>query len=108
MTTTCPCCHQPVESEDLIVSLDDNRVARGEVIVALSPMETVIAHTLFRRYPGTVTRENMFDACHGANPPDNDNSIKVHVSHLRKSLRLVGVGVQAVYGVGYRLNFDAA
>ncbi len=60
--------------------------------------------------PGQVLAKSMLLDRISADTPDcTDNSLKTHVSNLRKKLREISGKdyIEAVWGIGFRLNLDS-
>lgn len=70
--------------------------------VALTPSEFRLL-SVFLRHPGrTFTRQQLLDHIVGEDFMGYDRNVDVHVSKLRKKLRLNPDPIRSVYGVGYR------
>ncbi len=73
----------------------------------LSPSEAIIMAVLCQAGSRGVSRETLVDRLWGddpdGGPAGTDKIISIHVSHLRAK----GVGVETLWGIGYRLRRGA-
>jgi len=93
---------------DLLIDLERRRVQRGARRVSLTPTEFEILRHLASR-PGRVyTRSELLELLRDYEALDQDEkTINVHVSHLRKKLEAChGTIIRTVRGVGYSCSLD--
>jgi DNA-binding response OmpR family regulator len=96
----------PVTVGDLVLDPARHEVRCGESRLPLTPKEYGLLQ-LFLRHPGRVfPRSVLLEQVWGYDYTGDERTVDVHVSWLRRKLREVGSGVriEAVRGVGYRLE----
>jgi DNA-binding response OmpR family regulator len=101
----CPCCRQPLPDRPAIsVSLDSNHaVARGH-FVELEPDMACVLDALAKSWPNSVAYERLIFAIWGcASPQYALNTLRVHITRIRKVIAPLGYNVVVVWGEGYRL-----
>jgi DNA-binding response OmpR family regulator len=104
----CPCCGQSVQDgERLIVSLDANACSRMGTVVRLSRYQAVILHMLAESHPKPVLHDRLIMGVYGAagGPPGDSNSFAVQITKLRRTVEHIGVRIENVHALGYRLRF---
>lgn len=89
----------------LMLDVNQNQAFSGNRRLALTRRELAILEVLMRRAPGTVSRALIE---HHVWPEEGSevvpNTLDVHVARLRSKLRGTGVEIQAVKGIGFRLQ----
>jgi len=106
--TLCPCCGQRVDTDSLLVSLETNTVSRRGHTATLSPTHIEILHKLQQTYPLPATHESLDNALYGKTTLNSRSEqpklvVRVHISQMRRALRAMGIEIEPVYGVGYRM-----
>ncbi len=94
---------------DLALDTASHAVQVGGKPVSLTRTEYAILKLLMQN-PGQVLAKSMLLDRISADTPDcTDNSLKTHVSNLRKKLREISGKdyIEAVWGIGFRLNLDS-
>src|SRR5919204_3800243 len=95
----------------LEVDLERHEVRHGESKIPLRPKEFDLL-ALLARHPGRVfQRSELLDRVWGYDFPGYTRTVDVHVQQLREKLSSGGVAdpvIQTVWGVGYRLELEAA
>jgi DNA-binding response OmpR family regulator len=95
----------------LEVDLERHEIRYGQAKVQLRPKEFDLL-ALLARHPGRVfQRSELLDLVWGYDFPGYTRTVDVHVQQLREKLTAGGVAdpvIQTVWGVGYRLELDAA
>jgi DNA-binding response OmpR family regulator len=93
-----------------VIQLDARRhlVTVGERPVSLTPTEFRILETLMSRPGWTFTRQQLLDQAAGPDFAGFDRNVDVHIANLRRKLRLSPSPIRTVYGIGYRLEPEAA
>lgn len=105
MNGVCPCCGQATpDNGALLVSLDTNQITRAGVTVGVTPQQAELVHIL--RAGRVVRHDTIASKMYGAGEPPLENTIKVQISRLRRSLAPLGISIENVRAVGYRLIFD--
>src|SRR5919204_496042 len=106
-----------VDDEEHILELTRLYLSRegyqddGVTKVALRPKEFDLL-ALLARHPGRVfQRSELLDLVWGYDFPGYTRTVDVHVQQVREKLSAAGVAdpvLETVWGVGYRLELDAA
>jgi DNA-binding response OmpR family regulator len=93
---------------DLTLDPVTRRVARGSLVISLTPKEYAILEALMRSVGQVVTRTRLAERVWDEASEVLDNLVDVHVSHLRKKIdRETSVPlIHTIRGVGYRLGPD--
>ncbi len=93
-TDDCPCCGQPVPRDQLLVDLGSNSIQYRGKLVAVDPKQAELAHALAKAFPKVLRKHEAFIALWGGlDDKDRNDSLAVHVSLLRRALKLVGVSI---------------
>jgi len=108
MTALCPLCSHPIAPLALLVCLESSAATRFGQMVQLTPHQAAILDMLARRSPRATSIELIAMKLWGAEdgPEHEHNTIRVHVSRLRRKLAPLGVSISNRYVAGYRLVFD--
>lgn len=75
----------------------------GEV-VRLRPKEFAVLEVLASQPGITVTREQLLNAVWGSDFLGDERTLTVHIAWLRPKLADIGMKIEAIRGVGYRLR----
>lgn len=98
---------ETLEFGDLRMDIEQHRVFRGGVAVALGPTEFRLLRTFLER-PGRVwSREQLLDRVWGRDIYVETRTVDVHVGRLRKALSVPGAAedpIRTVRGSGYALG----
>ena len=101
---------QPVVLRVADLTLDPvtRRVARGPIVIALTPKEYAILEVLMRNVGQVVSRTRLTERVWDEASEVLDNLVDAHVSHLRKKVDRGASAplIQTIRGVGYRLGAD--
>ncbi|HLE09635.1 MAG: hypothetical protein A2504_07070 [Bdellovibrionales bacterium RIFOXYD12_FULL_39_22] len=92
--------------EDLLIIIEKRKVMFGETLIDLNPREFDILLYMIERADSIITRESLLQVF-DKDGEIFDRTIDSHVSHLRASLKKMGVTsikISSVYGIGYRLE----
>lgn len=108
---TCPNCHQPTPEYGGIVAYDDRREIRygGKMVSALTGQEYLIFATLLRARGRVIKKEYMMEELYSmkviadSEVPDM-KIVDVFVCKLRKKLRLIGLDIVTIWGLGWYLR----
>ena len=78
----------------------------GDVAVHLTRTEFAILKLLMMNPAQVVTKSAMLDQISEDTPDCTENSLKMHVSNLRKKLRDAGADdpIEAVWGIGFKMK----
>jgi DNA-binding winged helix-turn-helix (wHTH) protein len=103
----CPCCGGPVAPTRLLVDISANRASRNGVTVTLSPRNTEILHLLDKAFPEPAPHGRLMLSLFGrSGGPESTDTLKVHISKLRRVIVPLGLAVISVWGAGYLLVID--
>ncbi len=85
---------------------DTRQVRAGDAELHLTRTEYAILHVLLSSPSQVITKSILLDRISGDTPDCTEQSLKMHVSNLRRKLREAGAGdpVESVWGIGYRLR----
>lgn len=81
---------------------ESHLVIRGDATVTLTAREYVILDALYKNKDNACTREELLESFKDA-PEMTARNIDVHVFSLRKKLQKVNMGVETIWGVGYKI-----
>ena len=92
--------------EDLTLDTDTRSVTAADRQVHLTPTEYVILKTLMENASQVVTKSILLDHLSKQTPDGTENSLKMHISNLRKKLRIAGGRdyIESVWGIGFTLK----
>ena len=97
------------QSGELAMNTLSREVSVGKTPVHLTKTEYAILKLLLQNPTQTVAKSVMLDRIAEDTPDCTEGSLKQHVSNLRKKLKDAGNKdyIQAVWGIGFRLNTDS-
>ncbi len=97
--------HQ-IQANDLILDIDRRSVTRAGVVIDLRRKEFDILHYLVSNQGRTITREMIFNHVWESGKEGWNNTIDVHIKHLRDKVdRPFGNKlIKTAYGVGYMVD----
>ena len=92
--------------EDLTLDTDTRCVTAADRQVHLTPTEYVILKTLMENASQVVTKSILLDHLSKQTPDGTENSLKMHISNLRKKLRIAGGRdyIESVWGIRFTLK----
>lgn len=92
--------------QDLRLETDSRRVTAGGMDVKLTRTEYAILKILLQNRTQVVSKSLLLDRISEDTPDCTENSLKIHVSNLRKKLREVSGKdyIEAVWGIGFQLK----
>lgn len=100
----CPCCNQPVDAA-FIADPYTLIVTNGIFTAKLTPRQFAVAKVLIDAFPKRVTKEEIYDRVFLA--PNGDGPeikiVDVMICKIRPPLAEIGLVIDTVWGVGYRL-----
>lgn len=81
------------------------QVSAGGLTVKLTRTETAILKLLMRNPGQVITKSEMLEQISEDTPDGMENSLKVHISHLRAKLRNIWDQeiIESVWGIGFKL-----
>jgi two-component system OmpR family response regulator len=97
-----------LEVDDLRLDPVAQRVHRGEVEIALSPIEYAVLHVLLQRPEQVLSRQDILRLAWGTTEAKSSNLVDVHVKHLRQKIDAPfgRRSLETVRGRGYRLRMQ--
>lgn len=92
--------------DNLCLDTNTQEVSAGGKAVKLTRTEYAILKTLMQNPSQVITKSLLLDRISEDTPDCTDNSLKTHISNLRKKLRDVGGKeyIEAVWGIGFKLR----
>ena len=105
-------CRSPLAAShtcgDLTLDEASHAVCAGGVPVALTRTEYAILKLLMRNSGQVIAKSVLLERISADTPDCTESSLKTHISHLRAKLRAASGReyVEAVWGIGFRLNCD--
>ena len=91
--------------QDLTLNLSSHELKVGENLVRLTKTEYAILKRLMQNPSQVLTKSQILDLISEDTPDCTENSLKVHISNLRRKLRQEGQKdyVESVWGIGFKL-----
>jgi DNA-binding response OmpR family regulator len=100
----CPCCGQPIASNDILVDLGSGRVTFNGKVGYLTLKESMLVNCMVEAFPTTVSKDRLIMETYGQDEPESvENCIRVLVIKARKVLEPLGLRIESDYMRGYRL-----
>ena len=100
--------HQPVLAyKDLQLDPSICKVTYQDKLLSLTPKEYMLLECFLKNPTQILTRSALMDKLWEFDKSSSEETIKTHITNLRKKLRLAGNStevIETVYGVGYRLH----
>ena len=92
--------------EDLTLDTNTRCVTATDTEVRLTPTEYAILKTLMENPTQVITKSILLDRLSEQTPDGTENSLKMHISNLRKKLRTAGGRdyIESVWGIGFTLK----
>ena len=94
--------------EEITLDTDTHMVTVGTNEIKLTRTEYAILKTLMQNPKQVVTKSLLLERISGDTPDCTENSLKMHVSNLRKKLREANGKdyIEAVWGIGFKLRSE--
>ena len=94
--------------KDLILNMDSRTVSANKVSIRLTQTEYAILKLLMQNPSQVITKSVILDRISEDTPDCTENSLKVHVSNLRRKLKAADGNdyIEAVWGIGFKMNED--
>lgn len=91
--------------QDLTLNLSSHELKVRENLVRLTKTEYAILKRLMQNPSQVLTKSQILDLISEDTPDCTENSLKVHISNLRRKLRQAGQKdyVESVWGIGFKL-----
>ena len=87
-----------VQYKNLLYKISTNELINDNALVMLSPLEQKLLSLFFRRIDETITKQELLYELDNINE-SSEGALRVYITKLRK----VGLEIQTIKGVGYRL-----
>ena len=91
--------------DDIVMNCDSKQVTVAEEIVRLTGTEFAILKLLMRNSGQVIAKSVILDNISTDTPDCTENSLKIHMSNLRKKLKDAGNKdyIEAVWGIGFKM-----
>ncbi len=87
-----------IKIADFTFDIEKEELYHSQRFIPLAPVELMIVKVLFQNLDHTLSKEVLLESfAYGSTP--SEGSLRVHINKLRK----IGLPIQTVKGVGYRL-----
>lgn len=98
--------YKKLEYEDLVLDMDCRIVQYQNKEVSLTKTECLLLSLLIQNSSQVLTKSFLLEKLLQSIPECSENSLKMHISNLRKKLRdLTGKDyIESVWGIGFKLN----
>ncbi|MCU6761150.1 Response regulator ArlR [uncultured Roseburia sp.] len=103
-----PAAARTLEYKEIRLDLTTYQVFVNQTEIHLTKTEYAILKQLLQNPNQVITKSQILDAISEDTPDCVENSLKVHISNLRKKLRTVQKKdyIESVWGIGFKLNAD--
>jgi DNA-binding response OmpR family regulator len=95
-----------LKTADLIIDIKKHEVTRASQVIALTPKEYRLLHTLLRQNGEAITRNELINAAWGPDFKEANYDLNVHMRYLRRKIDepFAKPLIHTVRGVGYSLH----
>lgn len=95
-----------LEYRDIHIHLDSKRIFVKDTELDFTAKEYAILELLLRNPTKIFSKRNLFESVTNENYLNDENTINVHISNIRKKIKQITdeVYIETVYGMGYRLT----
>lgn len=93
--------------KDILLNEETKHVTVNNEEVVLTAREYAILHLFMNNPKKMFTKENIYESVWGSGYMGDDNTVHVHLSHLRTKLQEANPNetyIETVWGLGYRLK----
>ena len=100
----CPECGRPYdnpEAHGMTVAVDT--VWHNGEHVKVTVREAQIIHEMMKVFPRSIERNTLFARVWGLNSDVFDKCLDVFMVKIRRKIRVIGLGVETIWGIGYKL-----
>ena len=87
-----------VKYKNLVYRISTNELLDNSTLILLTPQEQKLLSIFFKRINETITKQGLLHALDSVNE-SSEGALRVYITKLRK----VGLEIQTIKGVGYRL-----
>lgn len=94
--------------EEITLDLKQHQVIVSDQLVKLTRTEYAILKLLMQNSSQVITKSLLLDRISEDTPDCTETSLKMHISNLRKKLRLASGRdyIEAIWGIGFKLHSD--
>lgn len=94
--------------DDIVLNTDTHTVTINDTKIKLTRTEYAILKLLVQNQTQVVTKSLLLDRISTDTPDCTENSLKMHVSNLRKKLRDISGKdyIEAVWGIGFKMRTE--
>ncbi len=105
----CEKCGRPFEDfmEKHGITINFRELWRNEQSIILTDRESQIVETLLRSYPHAVHKDRIFLNVWGGSSDVQPKTLDVFICKLRKALAPIGMLIETVHGMGFRLKLES-
>lgn len=98
--------HKLLTYDDIIMNTNTHEITVGNIPIKLTRTEFAILRVLMESSTQVISKSNLLDDISLETPDCTENSLKIHISNLRKKLRdCTGKEyIEAVWGIGFKLS----
>lgn len=98
--------HNQLRWKDIVLDLDMHVVSIGQQEVRLTRTEYAILKLLMQNPAQVITKSQLLDRISADTPDCTENSLKMHMSNLRKKIRTEQDEdyIESVWGIGYKFG----
>lgn len=92
--------------DEISLNMDTHMVTLQDHLVRLTRTEYAILKLLMQNSSQVITKSQLLDRISQDTPDCTENSLKTHISNLRKKLREAGGKdyIEAVWGIGFKMK----
>lgn len=98
--------HSKYVFKDIILDTDTKQVTVSRKELSLTAREYELLHLFLHNQEKIFTKENIYESIWGTDFFGDENTVHVHMSHLRAKLEKVNPNetyIETIWGMGYRL-----
>lgn len=101
----CPCCLQLVEGAAFLADPTTGQITNGSKTVTLTRKQFSVAQYLINTYPRVSKKDSLYDHVFvdAAGSGPGAKIVDVMICNIRPILAEVGLVIETVWGIGYRL-----
>ena len=94
--------------DDIALNTDTHTVTINDTKIKLTRTEYAILKLLVQNQTQVVTKSLLLDRISTDTPDCTENSLKMHISNLRKKLRDISGKdyIEAVWGIGFKMRTE--
>ena len=105
----CPSCGQSVQGVVFWIDAEAHSICIDGQHISFTPDEFTVFAALHGKAPKLVSNDQLCFAVWNIQEPETaESTIKVHISRIRKMLGDTRLGIENIWGEGYRLITEAA